>query len=342
MSVVVLANFGRAMLAPWSNTDELSDFEKFLNGLLYLGFTGYFITLLLVGFCLHLRSQFNGMVESKFPVLSTVGSDLVLFGDPMHCVEFMQCVVMSCNYYVTLFVTGIVQTIPGNYRIASIALFLIPIVVITVLCSWALWALSIMSLLGGLHKPSNKATVERVVRLLRGEGVSDEDDSNDDDNAAEYSDDEAIQSTLGHAPRIDKKLASKTLAAKDNAQKAKKKKPGQLLKVQKLDIDSPADNLARPLWLDPDEDWDASGTVEAGTARQSGLVDAVYLRNVDPREFQQALREAAPHLVEGGATANEAGHKCEASDEARDRTCRDGKKRPVWLDSDEDLDEQAL
>jgi hypothetical protein len=330
MSVVVLANFGRAMLVPWSTTDGQSDFKRFVNGLLYLGSTGYFTMLLFLGFCAHLRSKLNGLLEGKYPVLSTVGSDLVLFGNPLHCIELIQCVVMSMNYYVTLFVTGIVETVPGTYRIAAIFIFLVPYVVTAVLCFWAVWALSIMSILGGLHKGNNKQLVERVVRRLRGEGDA-LSDSESEGEPEDYSDDEAINNVHNKHTKT-----PKTSSLPVKQRKTKQLKLGKT--VQKLDTAGDSGVAPPPAWLDPDDHWDGTGTVPSGAAGSVGVADTVFFENVDSREFQLVLRQEAPHLAKNA----EKRRLLEADDEVRERTCRDGKKRPIWLDSDEELDERML
>jgi hypothetical protein len=339
LSVVVLANFGRAVLSPWSSTDSMTNLQRLLNGGLYLACTGYFIALILILFCLHLRSKLNALLEGKYPVLSTVGADLVLFGDPMLCVELMQCVVMSMNYYGTLFVTGIAETIPSQYRIVAVVLFLVPYAVMWVLCFWAIWALSIMSVLGGLHK--NKTMIERaVLRLLGDADVDSELESDPED----FSDDEAI-GTVDNKSKTKKPggAEASTAAAKPRTKMERKKSAG-LLTVrsghQKLAATAESPIAPRPLWLDPDDHWDGATTSAAGAVEPNTIAaaDRVFFDNVDSREFQIVLRQQAPHLVHDA----EEQRRRAANDEVQDRTCRDGKKRPVWLDSDEELDERIL
>ena len=340
MSVVVLANFGRAMLVPWSATDDMSDMKKFINGLLYIGSTGYLTMLVFLAFCLHLRSKFNGLLEGQYPVLSTVGSDLVLFGNPMHCIELIQCVVMSMNYYMTLFVTGIVQTIPGTYQIAAIFIFLAPYVVTALLCFWAVWVLSIMSILGGLHK--NRPLVQRVVRQLRGDADVHSDSSESDAADDDFSDDEAL-AALDDKPAPATNPSSTTGSKTGSKEKAPKKggRTKRAMSIKGVEkIAAADDQLAapRPQWLDPDDYWDGTGTVPNGGANEVAVVDNVFYGNVDAREFQCVLRQQAPHLAENADDERRRG----ADDDVKDRVCRDGKKRPIWLDSDEELDERVL
>lgn len=332
LSVVVLCNFARAMFTPYS--EPATDDEYFINALIYMACTGWFVLLLFGVFCLVLFRSMSDMVNKRLK-RSTIGSEIVPFYDPLRATEFLQCVMLSLNYFMTVFVLGIANTITGTGRAFAVGvLFALPLLIVMAATPWVLWSLSIMSVLGSVKR--NRPIMQRIVRETRGHYH----DNSDEEGEDEYSDLDDDDKPQGD--RVLDRMAAMRGA-----------KPRRLASRRGLLPDSEhkqhEQTAQRPAWLDDDERWDGQHTsvAEPGNLRNDeGQFEFLFYDNVDGEEFDMVAKELAPELVRerrelerSFATQSVEGRSLQG-DDGPGRTTRssDGKGRPSWLESDEELD----
>lgn len=331
LSVIALCNFARTYFTPYSSPS--SDEEHFINALVYCGCTGWIVLIAFGVFCFLLFQSMGDLVNKRLK-RSTVGAEIVPFWSPLRSIEFLQCVYLSLNYFMVVFVLGILDTVKGSGRgIAVAALFAVPILVVMAATPWAVWALSIMSVLGSVKK--NRAVVQKIVRESRGQF----DDSDEEDGAYSDLDDDDL-------PRTDRVM--------ERMQKNRGKRPARLTSSRPLipDDEANAHTQGRPLWLDDDEDWDGHkthvGHVGGGPDGSPGggggnTLEFLYYDNVDGEDFDRIASKIAPELVHerlgsaGGPAGSEG--RSERMDHATTRSSDGGGRgRPIWLESDEEFE----
>lgn len=339
LSVVCLCNFARTIFTPYSNPE--TDEEHFINALVFFGCTGWFVVLLFGVFCLILFRSMSDLVNKRLK-RSTVGAEIVPFFSPLRSVEFLQCILLSLNYFMTVFVLGIADTIRGSGRtVAAAVLFALPIIIVMAATPWVLWALSIMSVLGSARK--NRSVIQKIVREARGQY------ENSDEDAAAYSD----------LDDDDRPTRDRVI---DTMKRNHGKRPASLSSSRPLiPNDENKDHekmVQRPLWLDDDEEWDGKktrgvvGGVGAGGhspeddagGGASANLDFLYYDNVDGEDFDRIAKQLAPELVHDNLGEHRSvpntSIDASANEERLPRAGRssDGKGRPIWAESDEDFD----
>jgi hypothetical protein len=336
LSVVALCNLARTYFTPYANPSN--DDEHFLNAIVYCACTGWFVLIAFIVFCALLFLSMSDLVNKKLK-RSTVGAEIVPFWSPLRSIEFLQCVYLSLNYYMVVFVLGILDTIKGSGRgVAVAALFAFPILAVMAATPWVIWALSIMSVLGSAKK--NRAVIQKIVRESRGQ-YDDSDEAEDG-----YSDlDDDVE------PRRDRVI--------DRLQRNQGKRPARLTSSRPLIPEDEAQQhergAQRPLWLDDDEEWDGKKTLGVGArgslnqrdedgsqmSPHGNNLEFLYYDNVDGEDFDRVASRIAPELVHErlgsgpttsveGQSERQQGHTARSSDGQRGR--------PIWADSDEEFD----
>lgn len=336
LSVVALCNLARTYFTPYDKPS--TDDEHFINALVYCGCTGCFVLVAFIIFCILLFMSMSDLVNKKLK-RSTVGAEIVPFWSPLRCIEFLQCIYLSLNYYMVVFVLGILDTIKGSGRgVAIAALFAFPIIVVMTATPWVIWALSIMSVLGSAKK--NRAVIQKIVRESRGQ-FDDSDEAEDG-----YSD-------------LDEDDGSRRDRVMDRMNRNRGKRPARMTSSRPLIPEDEADahdrGAQRPSWLDDDEVWDGKRTLGVGARHMGGSgghdddgqemsprgdnLEFLYYDNVDGEDFDRVASRIAPELVHerlgSGPTTSVEGQ----SERPHTTRSSDGQRgRPIWADSDEEFD----
>lgn len=332
LSIVVLCNFGRTYFSPYET--PLDDYENFMNALVFMGCTGWFVLVVFGVYTFILFRCMSDLVNKRLK-RSTVGAEIVPFWDPIRATEFLQCVYLSLNYFMTVFVLGIANTINGSGYIAATAfLFALPIIIVMLATPWVLWSLSIMSVLGSVRK--NRPIIQNIVREARGQ----QNDKSDDED--EYSDLDEDDRPQGDAV-LDRMAAKRGMRPKS----LRSSRP----LISEAETEAHERSIHRPLWVDDDEAWDGKAVrllnvaADAEGHATNDVVDAntdfLYYNNVDGDDFDRVAMKLAPELVAGRDLAfgnNSSLHGTQPRASAGARSSDGGKGRPSWAESDEEFD----
>jgi hypothetical protein len=308
LSVVVLANLLRTMLTPFVDKTEDSEFY---NALMYVGVVGWG-TFLVFG-------VFFGLLQYR--LLKYAVGDLkpprgdprvyIPFGTPKRSVEFLQVIIMTINWYLTLFVTGNAKqigSISTKWKVGVVyALFAIPLLSIIASLPWVFYSIAMLTTIGGMK--TNEA--QRMAKVLKGEADASSDMDSDEDE--------------GIAPQ-QKRLASD-----------KGSKMSALTRARSQSVTSGGSGgsaRARPAWLEEDDDWDGYRTLVPGTRRMRAVdrdrtfysvVNSERVRRMLSRHEDPAVAALVPPDPEAAT---------EPVDDAEDQPQSAG--RPSWWEPEDD------
>lgn len=333
--VVTLLNFGRALYTPYASPSTTE--ERFFSAMVYMASTGWVVLFLFGVYCYLLFGSMSDLVNKRLK-RSTVGAEIVPFWNPIRSVEYLQCTMLSLNYYMTVFILGIADTIEGTWQTAVVSIcFVLPILIVLSAAPWVLWSLSIMSVLGSVKK--NRSVVQRIVREAHGDYTN---KSDEEDNEL-YSDLDDTEGAQGDA--VMERLGKVGRRPGNNRRALTAKKP--LFTDTEAQAQTKA--MERPAWLDPEEVWDGKRAVlAAGVAgdhtRAGGVADAssaefLYYNNVDGEDFDEVARRIAPELLSAAERSGLDALPTSPNNDVRGSTARSsdgGRVRPIWLDSDEE------
>jgi hypothetical protein len=313
MSFIVVFNLIRAMVSTWKNESQASA-NLLYECLVYTGCTGWLVMFIFLLVMILLYKKMQQLTQGQLK-RSTVGSQIVPFGDPLRCVEFIQAVLISLNYYTAVFVAGIIGTLTNAGDIAAaVIVFLVPIVVVVLFVPFMIWALAIMSVLGSLK--NNPKTVQRVMREASGEVDStsssgaDNDDSDDD-----------------KPPR-----------------KEKRERKEQSSGASELSLTSAGERsdaaTRRPKWLESDEEWGRGRVNDHSHTRNSDFETAaemIFYQNIDPEDMDRVMLRVDPNhsRPQRESTSGDLPRVMVGSGSPAPSTTT---SRPVWAEPDEHFD----
>lgn len=352
VGIIVLSNFGRCMFSPYTASEvlfrnQLDDSEQahraIVNTVIFLSMTGWLVLFLHILFCLWLFRNMSQLLNGELR-RSTIGAEIVPFGNPVRSIEFLQVVFVSINYYMATFLFGIASTVKATgYTFAVVAVCCTPVIVVLCTVPWITWSLSIMTVLGSLRR--NKLLVQRVVRQARGEFAD-----NSDDEDEEYDD---LDDQTDHRDGQDALLEKvERQVGRGPSKNQRQLQPGEAMEEERK-------RTTRPIWLDDDEPWDGvldmddddenpqqtvatimnEEEVLASGIGTGGMELNFFVDNVEEEDLMRAARRVAPELVE---LEND-----ERMDQERQSALQlqmkqsmvnpsGPKARPIWLESDEE------
>jgi hypothetical protein len=307
LSVVVLANLVRTMLTPWVTTDEA---DVFYNSLLFVLVVGWGILLVFLAFFGLQQWRLLQYARGQLEPVNGDARSLIPFGTPKRTLEFLQVIIMSFNWYLTLFVTGNAKEISktsSSWRLGTIyTLFAVPLAVFVVVVPWTFYTNAMLATIGGIeHKEAN-----RVSKALKGEADEDSEDDAEDERSI--------------AP-----TASKADRARQQSDKGSKRSRGRSQSVGSHSTTSAMH--ARPAWLEEDDDWDGYRTAVPGARRTRAVqMDRTFYSSVDTGRLRRMLAAQSDVPTLSRAEAQN-GPTAAAED---DRPRRPGK--PIWWESDDE------
>lgn len=259
LSFVVLANLLRTKLTPFVST---SNDDKFKNLMLYVFVIGWgLMTVYLCYFTVlqyRLRKYCQGRIQTTDP------TELLPFGTSKRGIEFLQIILMSFNWYVTLFVTGNAKEISGlQSSLASTVyvLFAIPVLVFHSTLSWTMYTIAMLVTVGRL-KPA-----EAIKLKKRFKGEIDAGSSSDDDDGA--------------PPPPPKK---RPLFERGSL--------GGVADADVASVSSTSTLNQRPLWLEDDDEWDGTRTFAQGeryAAESNVAIGRTFFNSVKPNTVRYML-----------------------------------------------------
>lgn len=315
LSIIVIANLARAKATPFLRRGEETTFS---NAIMFIGIIGWgtlFAFLIFFGMLQRrLRMYVNNLIQEKVPN----GDFLIPLGGSKRAIEFIQIVIMSLNWYATLYVTGLGKETSElrGWRLAVIVIaFALPILTVATLLPWAVMSLTLLASLGSL----TRADVDRIQRTVRGEAGGSDSDSDEDDDE---SDDGKTVQTKG---------ATGTIASGSHHPSGIGQRRGSIGGRSSASNTSSRSQrlLARPPWLDADEDWDGNRTMPLGERRGNDRLQHLYYNNLDAETLGRALQSqlnANPTTYSGGA-----------GDSPSPSRPKGNADRPGWADSDDDI-----
>ena len=335
LSFVVLLNLLRTRLTPAVSRSEDDDFT---NALMYVFIVGFGSLLVFMIFFAMLQQRLKlyceedkaaaagGATVGAKPTavvataLAATASSRVPFGSPKRAIEFLQVVILSMNWFATLFVTGNAEHmahLPSLWRRATVfTLFAIPLVTVIVLLQWTLLSMTLLSCLDSVTPPFTT----KIMKRLRAGGTAGADDDDDDDSDDEGSLDPALElekeKLLGILRAVGQPASAKgttTRKVGSDGAGGPRSETGTLLSrargaktVQSDDTGGSgrSGTVKRPTWLDPDDEWDGTSTIvgssylkPASNMTAAGMASGLLRSNMgvddEMNAFSQWRREQA-------------------------------------------------
>lgn len=347
---VIALNGVRAYFTPLEESDAN---YIFFNGMTYIAATGYFTMFVFLLFLWVLWGRLQSILLLQVK-RSTVGAWHVPFGNPKRCIKLLQAVVMSLNWYVSLFATGMgrdILTKANQWQAAvMMILFFLPLFVVHLLLPWCINILAFMSVLGSVQV--HQRLIEKVIRRHHGE-----DDAEDEDDDIDSEEEEKLRKAIEKQAEVNKEMAARRASASIK-RNPYAKRPSSLPQAKALMVppapitdadESQQQTLQveakqRPAWMDEDDEWEADNT-PAGTAkikaRDSRRTDPLFFEHMDNEDLRDAVVRHNPFLVElpSAESKSSPSRQRNFNRNARmpeDRTkTRGNARRPSWLEDDE-------
>jgi len=266
LSVVVLANLLRTMLTPFKKRTEE---HIFYNALMFVFVIGWGTFLVYAAFVALQQRRLLKYAAGELVPDEGDATRLLPFGTPKRGLEFLQVVVMTFNWYVTLFITGNAKQIrdmDSAWRLSvAYALFAAPVLVFWVTLPWVFLSGAMLTTIGAMKKRE----AERLSKVHKGEANdSESDDDSDDDDGG------------GVPPPKGRKKASETGSGKNGRVRSHSQASGSTTTAA----------MARPAWLEEDDDWDGMRTLVPGSRPARAVeMDRAFYSHVNTDRVRRML-----------------------------------------------------
>lgn len=195
---VIALNGVRAYFTPYDGTSQQG---AFLNSLMFMGATGYFTMFVFLAYFGLLQRRVQNILQKRVK-RSVRGVDHLPLGSVAAGVWFLQVVLMSLNWYVTLFITGMGRSAfqqTAQWQSAILAfVFFVPLVVVHGLIPWTILCLSIMSIFGSVD--ASRSSIERIVRRRKGDFDEEDSETTEDEAVAKRNKDGLTDDDEGESP----------------------------------------------------------------------------------------------------------------------------------------------
>lgn len=312
LSVVVLANLLRTRLTPFTKIDD--DFHRFMNALMYVLVVGWGAFAVFAGFVAVQQWRLTRYAAGTLKPVDGDASTLLPLGTPKRALEFLQIMIMTFNWYLTLFITGnakYMAEIREKWQVAlAYILFALPLLAFWAALPWAFYSVAMLTTIGRMRP--GEAT--RLSRIYRGEAGDSGNDSGSDDD-----DDEVPvrrRQTSDRGSRQSGGLAAGLVRARSQSMASGSSRVS-------------GGPLVRPPWLEEDDEWDGVRTYVPGTRRiQEVEMDRAFYMNVNTDRVRRMLeRHDDPSVARSARRAGD-GRDAVVQDADDGDTRPDG--RPIW------------